>query len=94
MSHATISNRVLPAYPTYRGMGDGPVALLVAVPRARPQSITDGSAGDQGKILLTTNNGRMSTPDLESDKPTTPGSSSWWRHCIVVLRHLAQQGKA
>lgn len=94
MNHATSSSRALPAYPIYRGMGDGPVALLVAVPRTRPQSVTDASAGDQDKILLITNNGRMSTPDLESDRPTTPSCSPWWRHCIVALRHLAQQGKA
>jgi hypothetical protein len=94
MSHATTSSRVLPAYPTYRGMGDGPVALLVAVPRGRPQNVTNDSAGDQSKILLITNNGRMSTPDVESDKRTKLNSHPWWRHCIMALRHLAQQGKA
>lgn len=89
MSRNTSSSRVPPAYPVYRGMGDGPVALLFAIPRARSQSI-----GDHTKIRLATNNGRMSTPDAESDKHATPAINRWWQPYLTALRRLAQQGKA
>lgn len=89
MSRNTSSSRVPPAYPVYRGMGDGPVALLFAIPCTHPQSI-----GDHTKTLLTTNNGRLSAPDAESDKHATPSISRWWQPYLKVLRHLAQQGKA
>lgn len=89
MSHIPPSDRARPAYPTYRGMGDGPVALLVAVSRTRSPH-----AGDPARIMLTTNNGRLSAPDIGSDKRTASDTTSWWQQCMVVLRHLAQQGKA
>ncbi|MFC4762046.1 hypothetical protein [Dyella koreensis] len=89
MSHNTSNSRASLAYPVYRGMGDGPVALLFAIPRARSES-----TGDHTKILLTTNNGRLGTPDAETNKHATAAIPRWWQPYLTVLRRLAQQDKA